>query len=51
MKKEKFREELTKEAPKEKRTSDGEEQTGENGKTQSDSKGAETEKLPKGHQS
>lgn len=49
MKKEKFREELTKEAPKEKRTSDGEEQTGENGKTQSDSKGAETEELPKGN--
>ena len=49
MKKEKFREELTKEAPKEKRTSDGEEQTGENGKTQSDSKGAEAEELPKGN--
>lgn len=49
MKKEKFREELTKETPKEKRTSDGEEQTGENGKTQSDSKGAEAEELPKGN--
>lgn len=49
MKKEKFREELTKEAPKEKRTSDGEEQTGENGKTQSDSKGAEAEELPEGN--